>query len=339
MSEIKQTLVDLKSSLEPLLGNDTDKFIQIADNFIAAKPKLLEADRKTLLKAIMDAAQAHLYIDGQECALVPYKGAVKFSPGYKGLLKLARNSGELAAINAAVVYKTDVFEYFVDEKGEHIKHQPNMLVQSKDRGEPVATYCVARTKDGGVYIEVMTEEEIQACKKVSPAARMGDSPWDGPFADEMRKKTLFRRISKRLPSSTDLNVAIHADDPLFNPDPEPEPEPTPAPTTSPKLSEAVNTSGEKPTTPAIPDKKPESVQGVLTETTALNAKLNGKDALRHKFHVGNEWYGTFDEALADKASGLKGALVWIIFERRVTKGGTAYLELLDIKPGVEEEVI
>jgi len=334
MSAIKQTLLDMRSNLEPLLGTDTDKFIQIADNFVAAKPKLLEADRPSLLKAITDAAQAHLFIDGQECSLVPYKGVVKYSPGYKGLLKLARNSGELAAINAAVVYKTDAFEYSTDELGEHIKHQPNIFVTSKDRGAAIATYCIARTKDKGVYVEVMTEEEIQSCKKVSPSARMGDSPWDGPFADEMRKKTVFRRISKRLPSSTDLAIAIHADDELFNPEPEPEKEPEPAPTTSAKLNEAIKAQE------AEPVKTPLSVQGLLAEVKVLeNAKVNGKVTPRHKFCVLGEWYGTFNPVLAEKAKTMVNTAVWLIYEERETKDKKPYFEILDIKPAVEEDPI
>jgi hypothetical protein len=86
-------------------------------------------------------------------------------------------------------------------------------------------------------------------------------------------------------------------------------------------------------------KTPESVQGILLECKTITAKLNGKDTLRHKFRVGEEWYGTFDAVIADKASGLLNLEVWIIYESRTTKDGKPYFEMLDIKPAVVEDPI
>lgn len=218
MNELDIFTTDLKrmkESLTPLLKEDCDKFIQIATNYIQQSNKLLEKNRQTLFSAIIKAAQCRLFLDGQEASLVPFRDEVKLMVGYKGLLKMIRNSGELASINAGVVYEKDTFDYYVDEKGEHLTHKPSF---DKDRGAPTITYCIARTKGNPEpYIEVMTEQDVENCKKQSAAVKTGnDTPWKGPFADEMRKKTVIRRISKRLPMSTDLNMAIHSDDELFN---------------------------------------------------------------------------------------------------------------------------
>ena len=60
----------------------------------------------------------------------------------------------------------------------------------------------------------MTEAQIQDVKNVSKAKDSG--PWSGAFADEMRRKTVLRRLSKRLPMSTDLEQVITRDDEFYD---------------------------------------------------------------------------------------------------------------------------
>jgi recombination protein RecT len=155
IEEFKKNLEELKPKLEKILKSDTDKFIQIAANYVEQNDGLLDKDRASLYAEIMKAAQAGLYVDGQESALVPFAGKIKLMVMYKGLLKQVRNSGELASINCGVVYENDVFEFSVDENGEHIKHVPNYR---GDRGKQISTYAIARTKDSSApYIEIMQE--------------------------------------------------------------------------------------------------------------------------------------------------------------------------------------
>ena len=59
----------------------------------------------------------------------------------------------------------------------------------------------------------MTFEEIE---KVREASRAKDSgPWVSWWG-EMARKTVIRRLSKRLPMSTDLEQTLHADDSLYD---------------------------------------------------------------------------------------------------------------------------
>lgn len=333
LQAFKDTLIELKSSLKPLLNDDVDKFVQIASNHVEQSKqldKLLAAKRASLFAAINKAAQCRLYLDGQEASLVAFKEDVTLMVGYKGILKMVRNSGELASINAQVVYEKDTFEYFIDEKGEHIMHKPLFV---KDRGKPVQTYCIARTKGTTEpYVEVMTEDEIESCKKQSAAVKFGgDTPWKGDFVDEMRKKTVIRRISKRLPMSTDLLTAIHADDPLFNaPEPEAAPE-SEKKTTSSRLSNATADQAAKPApeaakpapeaqpapTPApAQEKSPvakavESTgdltryqkEGMIVDLKVVNypATAEGqKPVTRHACKIEEEWYGTSDVTIYQK---------------------------------------
>jgi hypothetical protein len=73
-------------------------------------------------------------------------------------------------------------------------------------------FAIAKTKDGGVYMEVMGRSQIEQVRNVSRAKDNG--PW-GPWYSEMARKTVIRRLSKRLPMSTDLEAVMHRDDELY----------------------------------------------------------------------------------------------------------------------------
>lgn len=346
IQEFKQNLTAIRDKLEPMLKGDTDKFIQIAANYVEQNQHLLKKNRASLYDSIIKAAQQGLYIDGLEAALVPFKDDVKFMSMYKGLLKQVRNSGELASINCGVVYEKDVFEYYVDEKGEHLKHVPDFKA-GKERGKPINVYAIARIKeDHPPYIEVMTEEDIQNCKKSSRAGN--ESPWNGPFADEMRKKTIIRRISKRLPSSTDLNASMHNDDEWFEQPEEPETPPS-EPETSQRLRDAITQKTEQqpsatpaPTPTQEPPQKGEMVEGVIQEIKTYEVKKDNKPTPLYSCKVADVQYLTFsadmNKVIADAFA--KKVPVTVIFKKSVSTSNKSYNEILDIirQPVKEEDV-
>lgn len=191
-----------------------DRFVRTVLTAVQQNPKLLECNRSTLLAACLKAASDGLLANGVEGAIVSFNtksGPVaQWMPMLAGILKKVRNSGELASLSAQIVHEKDEFEYWLDNDGEHLRHRPCM---EGDAGKIRLTYAIARTKDGGVYIEVMSEKQISAIRDCSRAKDSG--PWSGPFADEMRKKSAIRRLSKRLPMSTDLEQVIKSDDDLY----------------------------------------------------------------------------------------------------------------------------
>lgn len=197
-----------KNALPPQI--DAAKFTRVVMTAIQANPDLLSLDRNSLWASCMKCASDGLLPDGREAALVKFKDKVAYLPMYNGVLKKVRNSGELSSISAQVVYSNDEFDYWVDETGEHLKHKPKL---TGERGEVSVTYAIARTKDGAVYVEVMNETQMTAVRKSS---RASNGPWDGPFIDEMRKKTAIKRLAKRLPSSTDLETVLERDNELYD---------------------------------------------------------------------------------------------------------------------------
>lgn len=207
---------------------DTEKFTRVLMTAVSNNPALLDADRSSLFAAMMKSAEDGLIPDGKLAALVTFKSKdgvkVQYMPMVAGILRKVRNSGELASITSQLVYKNDKFKYWVDSEGEHLEHEPNLF---SDRGEQIGVYALAKTKDGAVYIEVLTMKDVTAIKNSSRAKDFG--PWAGEFAGEMQKKSAIRRLAKRLPSSSDIDMTISADDEIFTPPPMTEADVTPQP--------------------------------------------------------------------------------------------------------------
>lgn len=186
----------------------SEKFIRVAQTAILDNPNLLACDRRSLYAACTRAAQDGLLPDGREGAIVPFKDKAQWMPMIAGILKRIRNSGELHSIVALVVCEEDEFEYWVDTDGEHVKHKPILF---QDAGDIIGVYALAKTKDGGVYIEAMSVAQVEKVRAVSKAKNAGTwSQW----WDEMAKKTVLRRLSKRLPMNTDNLDLIQRDDEL-----------------------------------------------------------------------------------------------------------------------------
>lgn len=201
--------VEFKAALPPQIN--VDKFIRTTLTAIQMNPELLDADRRSLLGACMKAAQDGLLLDGREAAPVIFRTKdgpkVQYMPMVGGILKKIRNSGELASISAHVVYQNDQFEYALGDD-EQISHKPFL----GDRGKAIAVYAIAKTKDGAIYREVMSVSDVE---KVRAASRAKDSgPWV-QWWDEMARKTVIRRIAKRLPSSADVDQVFESDNETF----------------------------------------------------------------------------------------------------------------------------
>jgi len=211
IEQVRSTLSNMGTQFKMALPTHItpEKFIRTVMTAIQNNKSILDADRTSLYSAAMRSASDGLLPNGSESALVKFGNQVAYMPMVSGILKKIRNSGELSSITAQVVYEKDKFKYYVDGEGEHLSHEPNIF---GDRGAVLGVYALAKTKDGAVYVEVITEEQIQKVRNVSRSKNAG--PWV-EWPDEMRKKTAIRRLAKRLPMSSDVETTIHADDELY----------------------------------------------------------------------------------------------------------------------------
>ena len=190
-----------------------EKFIRVTLTALQNNADLLLCDRQSLYSSAMKCAADGLFPDGREAAFVKYGNKVQYLPMIGGIFKKLRNSSEISSITAQIVYKNDKFKYWIDSQGEHLEHEP--LLFGAERGPRVGVYAIAKMKDGGVEIEPMTEADVMAIKKVSKSAGSSSSPWNGPFESEMWRKTAIRRLSKRLPMSTELQTVLEREDEMY----------------------------------------------------------------------------------------------------------------------------
>lgn len=200
----------------PKVGIDADRFQRIVLTATTKNPKLLECTPQSLAMAVMSLAQVGLEPDGRHAHLIPRRNGktgtteCQAQLDYKGLITLVRRSGEVATIHADTICENDIFEYDLGTVRRHV------VDFRKPRGKPYAVYSMAVLKDGTQQSTVMTLDEINAIAERSNGVKAakqygGTTPWDTDWS-EMAKKTVFRRLSKWLPLSSESAQAIREDE-------------------------------------------------------------------------------------------------------------------------------
>lgn len=211
---IRQTMHQMAPEFRAALPAhiSVDKFTRVAMTAVNNNPDLQNADRRSLFGAIVKLAQDGLLPDGREAAVVMFGGKAQAMPMIAGVLKKIRQSGDVAKVSAHVVHEND---HFVWKLGfdETVEHEPPALDQP--RGKAIGAYAVAVLKDGSQLLEVMSLEEIEKVRNVSRAKNSG--PWV-QWWGEMARKTVMRRLSKRLPMSTDREDDVFERDETLEPE-------------------------------------------------------------------------------------------------------------------------
>lgn len=238
----QQKVADVRGLLEKAKGQiklalpshmTPDRMLRITMSSVQKNPRLLDCDRTSLVAAVMQAATLGLEPDGAlgEAYLVPYAGQVQFQPGYKGLMKLARQSGQVGAIGANVVRKRDVFTY--TEGPEGTLHHVPFAIEVPDDADDLAlkegdadlatiagplthAYAWAKLKDGTVQrvvlnrIQVLARRERSSGWQAFKSKKIKDNPWaTSPAA--MWQKTAVRELMKLCPQSVELARALSLD--------------------------------------------------------------------------------------------------------------------------------
>lgn len=203
------TLAKIKAKLPNHITEE-----RMARTFLAAltqTPALLNCTPDSLMKAVMEASILGLPTDGilGHGYILPYKEKAKFIPGYRGLIDLARRSGQVNWIQARVVYEDDEFSFAYGLEPECI-HKPAPRNEDDTSDDKViAFYAAAKLVTGEIVFEVMYRDDIEAIRKRSPAGRHG--PWVTDWV-EMGRKTVTRKLMKYLPLSTDIQAAVVSDE-------------------------------------------------------------------------------------------------------------------------------
>lgn len=206
---------------------NAERLLKVAQIAATTTPALAKCDVASLVGAIGQCAQmglepntvlGHAYLvpfntkrkdsDGNE----RWVNSVQVIIGYKGLIDLARRSGQIVSIAAHEVCTNDKFElvYGLDEK---LIHTPSL----GERGEIIGFYSVAKLKDGGHCFEFMSLKQIheirdasQGYQQAAKYKKQDGHPWGAHFV-EMGRKTVIRRLAKYLPLSIEFQTAAALD--------------------------------------------------------------------------------------------------------------------------------
>jgi recombination protein RecT len=191
-----------------------DRMLRMAMTSIQRNPRLLECTQASLIGCVIQSAQLGLELDDVrgEAYLIPFRDTRKqvvvctFVAGYKGLIKLAINSGFVRKIEPRAVYEGDDFDYGYGDQ-PFIKHKP---APSKTRGKLTHAYAVAKFRDGTTQFLVLDRDEIDEHRAKSKS-RGDDSAWNNAY-EPMAMKTTVRVLTKYIPASPELQMAAALDE-------------------------------------------------------------------------------------------------------------------------------
>ncbi|HGJ5883907.1 recombinase RecT [Arsenophonus sp.] len=176
-----------------------EQFTRTAATALIENADLQKADKQSLVLALTRCAKDGLMPDGREATLIVRKQKVVYMPMVDGVIKRARQSGQVANIIAKVVYAQDEFEYVIDENGEHLTHRPAFV----DGDEVVKVYAFAKLNSGELVVEVMSRADVEKIRDTVQSAKYDSSPWVKWF-DRMALKTVIHRLARRLPCASEL---------------------------------------------------------------------------------------------------------------------------------------
>lgn len=202
-----------------------DRMLKIALGALRTTPKLMNCTVESLFGAVVQCAQMGLEPNTAmgHAYLIPFeknknvngqwiveRTDVQLIIGYKGMLDLARRSGQIISIAAHEVYENDQFDYRYGlcEQCDHIP-------ASGDRGKITHFYAVAHLKGGGHVFEVMSVDQVEEIRDSSQnyknSRKKPETVWGKHFA-EMGRKTVTRRLFKWLPCSLEMATAALLDE-------------------------------------------------------------------------------------------------------------------------------
>lgn len=195
---------DALAALLPRRG-DVERFKRVVLQALNRNPDLRKCDPDSIVDAAAEAARLGLEPSGAigGAHLVPYGQRAQLIIDFRGLIELARRSGEIDAISASDVRDGDTFAYRLGS-APAIDHQPGVT-----RGELTHVYAIAWLRSGRTQFAVMDRAEVDAIRARSRGGNAG--PWRTDYT-EMAKKTVLRRLCKLLPLTVEAREALEHDE-------------------------------------------------------------------------------------------------------------------------------
>lgn len=200
-----------------------DNFMRLALTELRGNPRLAACSGPSLLGALMVGARTGLEVGGPlgELYLTPRAVSVPGPDGkksrewqvvpvigYRGLIKLARNTGKVGAIDAELIREGDHFVMGFDTRkgGKFVEWSP---LDYEDTRPVIGVLAHAELIGAGMTYRYMPMSKVLERKGRGSAGDKG--PWATDF-EAMVRKTGLRALAPVLPQSSALALAVKADE-------------------------------------------------------------------------------------------------------------------------------
>lgn len=172
---------------------------QFALQALQSNQMLAKCAQHTIQNAIVNVAAVGLTLnpaDGYAYLVPEYNKQTKANEcclriSFKGLIKLATDTGSIKWVKAEIVREADKFEYNGPCQMPIHKMNPFM-----ERGKVVGVYCVAKTFEGDYLVDVMDQTEVDKIRACAKTAYV----WN-QWPEEMAKKAIIKRAQKQWPKT------------------------------------------------------------------------------------------------------------------------------------------
>jgi recombination protein RecT len=189
--------------LEVTTEVDYNREINFAIQAIRGNDLLQKCDPQTIRSAVMNVALTGVTLNPalQQAFLIPRSKKCCLDVSFRGLCKIALDSGSVYDIDAVPVFEGDVFEYEMGLNPRLI-HKPIMFSDQTAK-KLIAVYAVAILHHGIKKFVVLDKEKIDRARKSAQT----DNVWKA-HEDEMAKKTAVKLLYKLLPQTERMSTAV-----------------------------------------------------------------------------------------------------------------------------------
>lgn len=174
---------------------DTVDKQRLALNFVSLlqdKPELKKFGAEHIAPMVVRCAKDNLDVLNNEVYIYEgYGGKLTYTPSYKGLRKMAieKSVKPINQIYSKLIKDGDEFEEEFSNGQQHVRFKSKF----GNNGAIVGVFAVCVFADNTEIYEVMTKDEIDACKSKS----RNSGAWKD-FYGEMAKKSCVRRLCKNI---------------------------------------------------------------------------------------------------------------------------------------------
>lgn len=171
------------------------------------RPALEVCTRDSIANALLDMVVQGLNPAKKQGYFIVYGNQLVFQPSYFGTMAVTYRVTNAKEINANVIYEGDEVDYeVVNGKITNLKHKQKFGNIDKDK--IIGAYCTIVLKDGNLFTEVMTMDEIRQAWAQSPMwgknqEKEREGSTHDKFRQEMAKKTVINRTCKKFINSSD----------------------------------------------------------------------------------------------------------------------------------------